>query len=112
ERELILEEYPYWTTIDVTSDTYEHLEDDITNIAFWNMAVASADLSDDVVYEIVKATFENHDQLLSVDPAAQDTLAENISHSTVPLHPGAYRYYEEEGIDVPQDLIPEESNQS
>lgn len=107
----LLEEYPYWSTLDIPSDTYKDLEDDITIIAFWNVAVASTDLSDDLVYELVKQTFANHEELLNVDPSAKDTLAENIIHSSVPLHPGAYKYYEEQGIDIPDELVPPENSE-
>ncbi|MFZ4453738.1 TAXI family TRAP transporter solute-binding subunit [Salibacterium aidingense] len=108
EIDALLEEYPFWSTLDIASDTYKDLEEDITHIAFWNFAVASKDLSDDLVYELVKSTFENQEELINVDPSAKDTLAENIVHSSMPLHPGAYKYYQEEGIDIPEDLIPPE----
>ncbi|GAA0343505.1 C4-dicarboxylate ABC transporter substrate-binding protein [Oceanobacillus oncorhynchi subsp. incaldanensis] len=108
EMETVLSENPYWDSIVIPEDTYQHLEEDISVVAFWNLAVASEDLSEDLVYDLVKTTFEKHEELLAVDPTAKDTIAENITYSTVPLHPGAIKYYEEQGIDIPDDLIPPE----
>lgn len=109
EMEKVLAEYPYWDSLDIPKETYKHQEEDTSVVAFWNVGIASSDLSEDLVYELVKTTFEEHEDLLSVDPTAKDTIADNITYSTVPLHPGALKYYEEEGIEIPDELIPPES---
>lgn len=109
EMDQLLEEYPYWDELEIPEGTYEHQEEDIKVVAFWNVAVAAADLPDDLVYEIVKMTFEKHDELLGVDPTAKDTTIENIVHSTIPIHTGALKFYEEQGIDIPDELIPPEA---
>ncbi|WP_156854467.1 TAXI family TRAP transporter solute-binding subunit [Oceanobacillus sp. AG] len=110
EIDKMLEDYPYWTTYEVPSDMYKDLDEDITQIAFWNVAIASLELSEELVYELVKQTFENHQQLLNVDPTSKDTLAENVIHNGMPLHPGAYKYYKEIGIEIPDELVPPEKN--
>jgi len=104
-----LSEYAYWDSLDIPKETYKHQDEDISVVAFWNLGIASSDLSEDLVYELVKTTFEKHEDLLSVDPTAKDTIADNITYSTVPLHPGALKYYKEEGIEIPDELIPPES---
>lgn len=104
----LLSDFPYWDEIDVPAGTYKHQDEDMKLVAFWNVAVASADLPDDLVYEIVKTTFEKHDELVAVDPTAEDTIIENITYTTIPLHPGAVKYYEENGIDIPDELLPPE----
>ncbi|MEN1969828.1 TAXI family TRAP transporter solute-binding subunit [Lentibacillus sp. N15] len=107
--EKALDKYPYWDEITVPKGTYKHQEEDLNIIAFWNVAIASKDLSEDLVYNLTKATFEQQEDLLTVDPTAKDTVAENILHTTIPLHPGALKYYEEQGIDIPDELIPPEA---
>ena len=106
---VLLEKYPYWNEMVVPKGTYKHQDEDIKLVAFWNLAVASSDLSEELVYELVKATFEKNEELQSVDPTAKDTIAENIKYTTVPLHPGALKYYREQGIDIPDELVPPES---
>jgi len=109
EMDKVLSEYPYWDSLDIPKETYKHQDEDISVVAFWNVGIASSDLSEDLVYDMVKTTFEEHEDLLAVDPTAKDTIAENITYSTIPLHPGALKYYEEEGIEIPDELVPPES---
>jgi hypothetical protein len=60
------------------------------------------DPPDDLVYKIVKAEFEHHQDLADAHPAAKETIPANVDRDTfLPLHPGAVRYYREIGIDVP-----------
>ncbi len=62
--------------------------------------VTSADVPDDVVYEITKAVFENFDQFKSLHPAFADLKQEEMVGDGIsaPLHPGAERYYREAGL--------------
>jgi TRAP transporter TAXI family solute receptor len=84
------------------ADTYRSLTHDYHSIGLYNFAVAHKDLPDDLVYQIVKATFENRAELMRAHPAAKETLAANIIRNTaLPVHPGAARYYREIGISVP-----------
>ena len=60
--------------------------------------VSSAEIADDLVYDVVRTAFENldvlrnaHSALSGLDPAA---MLEGLS---APLHPGAARYYQEQG---------------
>ena len=67
----------------------------------------SAEMSEDLVYEITKAIFENVEDLRAVHPAAnQTTIDFTLSATPIPLHPGAIRYYEEAGATVPDALRP------
>lgn len=106
--EKILDEYPYWSRGVIPAGTYKNQEEDIPVIAFWNFAVASKDLPEDLVYQLVKTTFEKQADLIAVDPTAEATVPENYIYSTVPFHPGAVRYYEELGFEIPEHLLPPE----
>lgn len=105
----ILEKFPYWSQGVIENGTYKHQTEDTPVIAFWNFAVADKDLPEDLVYNLVKATFESQDALIAVDPTAKSTIAENVIHSSIPLHPGALKYYKEKGITIPDKLIPAEA---
>lgn len=102
----ITEAFPYYSAGMIPKGTYKHQEGDVPTVTFWNVAIADRDLPDDVVYSLVKATFENKEALTRVDPNAAQMFAENIKYSTVPLHPGALRYYREKGIKIPERLLP------
>src|SRR5699024_2144267 len=68
EIDKILGEQPYWDSIDVPEGTYKHQDDDLQLVSFWNLAIATKDLSEDLAYELTKQTFENQEQLINVDP--------------------------------------------
>ena len=61
--------------------------------------VTSADVSEDAVYVVVKAVFDNFDKFKKLHPAFGNLKeSEMISDSlSAPLHPGAAKYYKERG---------------
>ncbi|WP_424988728.1 TAXI family TRAP transporter solute-binding subunit [Microbulbifer sp. S227A] len=67
-------------------------------------------LSEEDGYNITKAIFENHDDLVAAAAWMQVITPENaLSQMNAPLHVGAYKYYKEVGIEIPEDLIPPEA---
>jgi len=106
--ESFIEEYPYFGTDVVPAGTYDAVTEDQPTLTLWNFLITHKDLSDDVVYEMVKAAFEHHDTLMETHRASEHVALENIDEITIPLHPGAIRYYEEQGVEIPGRLIPED----
>ncbi|MCX7891683.1 MAG: TAXI family TRAP transporter solute-binding subunit [Burkholderiales bacterium] len=68
----------------------------------WNILVASEKMSDQTAYNIVKTLFEKKPELIAVHKEAQniDFKYQNNSASPVPYHPGAIRYFKEQGIEL------------
>jgi TRAP transporter TAXI family solute receptor len=86
----------------VPAHTYPSQERDYPTIGLYNFAVAHKDLPNDLVYKIVKAVFDNREELVKAQPSAKETVPANISRDAVlPVHPGAERYYREIGIPIP-----------
>jgi len=91
----------------ILSKTYRSLESDYETLGIYNFAIGRADLPDDLVYQLVKALFENAQALAAEVPAASQTIPRNVDKDTfLPLHPGAIRYYREIGIAIQPELIP------
>jgi len=64
---------------------------------------ARADLDDDLVYRITKAFWEQREKAVKDNPWMKDiTLEYAVADGGLKLHPGALRYYEEIGVDVPE----------
>jgi TRAP-type uncharacterized transport system substrate-binding protein len=62
-------------------------------------------MSASFVYEVMETVLGNHDRMVEIHRAAQATLPENYEfNSFLPFHEGAVRWYEENGIDIPDDL--------
>ena len=60
--------------------------------------VSSAEIADDLVYDVVRTVFENLDVLRSAHPALNGLDATAMLEGlSAPLHPGAARYYGEQG---------------
>lgn len=94
----LLEKYPYYRKAVIPAGMYNN-EKDIDTFGVGATFVTSRDVADDIVYEVVKAVFEDFETFKSRHPAlAQLSVDEMIRDSlTAPLHPGAKRYYVERG---------------
>ena len=78
----------------VPAGTYPSLLRHYQTLGLYNFAVAHADLPNDLVYSVVKAVFENHEEMMEAHAAAAATVPANMDRNTfLPLHPGAIRYY-------------------
>lgn len=94
--ESLNEAYPYLTGVTVPAGTYNGLDNEVQTVALQAILVAESSLSEEVVYNITKAIFENRDTLIAAHDRARDiTLDGAESGMTVKLHPGAQKYYDE-----------------
>ena len=97
-----------WFRYVIPAGTYPGQEADINTIAQPNFLATHADIPEEHVYQITKTIYENLPFLQAIHPATNAmSLEVAISGLPVPLHPGAARYYEEQGIEIPERLIAE-----
>lgn len=96
-----------WTAFEIPADTYPGQTKAAQTIAQPNFLAVNADVSDDDVYALTKALYENLTFLGGIHAATRDMSLESaITGLPVALHPGALRYYEEAGVPVPDRLKP------
>lgn len=90
---------PYYAWATIPKGTYSTTSKDVTTFGVKATFVTSADVPDDVVYEVVRAVFENIDDFRKLHPAfAHLDPAKMIKDGlSAPLHPGAVKYYKEKG---------------
>lgn len=89
---------PYVKTT-VPANTYTGQSADVQTAAVINYLVTRADLSDDLVYQLAKATFDGLPDLVAAHSAAREIkLDAALLGMPVPLHPGAARYFKERGL--------------
>lgn len=79
----------------------------------WSFGLAmhsSPDLDEETAYQVVKAVMENPGpQVSALANLADVDIAElTLNSGTVPFHPGAARYFEEQGYTIPEHLMPVE----
>ncbi|MCT7376106.1 TAXI family TRAP transporter solute-binding subunit [Chelativorans salis] len=83
----------------IPAGTYEGQDEDVPTLAITNILVTHSDVSDDMAYEMTKQLFENLDEMTAAHAAAKAISAEKGPQGVpVPLHPGAERYYKEQGL--------------
>lgn len=102
----INDNYPVWTPFTIKAGTYPGQTKDINTIAQPNLLVVTKDTPEETVYLLTKTIYENLPFLNSVHKATKAmSLDKAISGLPMPLHPGAARFYKEQGIKIPATLI-------
>jgi uncharacterized protein len=100
--EAIRKVMPEFSPSEIAAGTYRSLDKAYVTVGVYNFAIGRADLPNDLVYQLVKAVFDNHPRLLKATSKARETLPQNADKDTfLPFHPGAVRYYREIGINIP-----------
>jgi TRAP transporter TAXI family solute receptor len=107
QTEKILAANDTYAAVELGGGVYRGVDQAVPTIGVWNVMICQASLGDALVYDLVKALYEHNDYLLKIHPSAAYTTPENaVKYSPIPLHPGTIKYLKEQGIDVPQDLMP------
>lgn len=94
----------------VPANTYPWQKEAYNTVGRASTLSVSAKLSDDLVYKITKAIFTSGDEMARVHPQCRDynlnTLRASLEAGVVktPLHPGARKFYVEQGIVFPSSV--------
>ncbi len=97
--------YPLWTRFDIPAGTYPNQPTEIHTIAQPNFLAVRADVDEEAVYLITRTIFENLSFLTGIHAATSYiTLDSAVGGLPLPLHPGALRYYDEVGVELPARL--------
>ncbi|WP_355660477.1 TAXI family TRAP transporter solute-binding subunit [Halomonas salifodinae] len=99
EIEALVEEYPYYTRALIPGGMYRGNDEDVETFGVAATFVTHEGVDEEVVYETVKAVFENFDRFKRLHPAFENLDEESMISDglTAPLHDGAARYYRERG---------------
>ncbi|MEP7281105.1 MAG: TAXI family TRAP transporter solute-binding subunit, partial [Rubrivivax sp.] len=90
---------PYYAKVDIPGGLYANNPNATPTYGVLATFVSSAKVPDNVVYEMVKAVFENFDDFKKLHPAFAhlDPKLMIKDGLSAPLHPGAVKYYKEKG---------------
>lgn len=100
----LIDSSPFYSRVLIPSGTYPRANNDgdIDTIGVYATLLTSAQVSEDVVYAITKAVFENVESSTDLRSEFGALLSDQFSKSlTAPMHPGAAKYYREVGISAP-----------
>lgn len=98
--------WPSLTTYTIPAGTYKNQSSPIVTTAEFLLMVVHKDLPEDLVYELVKATFEGLPVLARGYAPFGQVEPSQVATLPVPLHKGAYRYFTEIGVQVAQEARP------
>jgi len=89
----------YYAKSTIPAGMYKGIDQATQTYGVLGTFVTSAKQSDDMVYTLVKAVFENFDDFKKLHPALGVLKTEGMIKDglSAPLHPGAVKYYKEKG---------------
>lgn len=105
------QKYPFYTETIIPAGSYTGQDEDVAMYGNPVYMVVHKDISDQVVYDMLTVIYSEDGQkrLLQTNQAAEDMTLENaminFEEIGVPVHPGAVKFFEEKGMEVPAELI-------
>ncbi len=97
----LMKDTPFYTTYKIPAATYDGQKEDVTTVTVKATLIVSANASEDDVYNLTKAIFDNIDAITGAHAKGAELSIENAtSGMTVPFHAGAAKYFSEKGVTV------------
>ena len=95
------ENYDFYTETVIPAGTYTGVDEDATTVSVRATLIASSEVSEEAVYELLAAMFDNQEDLIAGHAKFENlSLEDAVKGMSVPFHPGAVKYYAEQGIEV------------
>jgi TRAP transporter TAXI family solute receptor len=96
----LVENFPFFQHATIPGETYRNVADAFSGLNVGSMQfITSAAQSDETVYQVTKAIYENREKVVEKHPAGRAIQPRNIVRNIgTEFHPGAIRYYQEIGI--------------
>lgn len=92
------------TRLVIPAGTYPGVDRDIVTTSLPVVAYTTTDMDEETAYLVTRAFWEKKAEMADSAPWWAAVSPEGLANVTGKLHPGAVRYYEEAGIDVPEGL--------
>jgi len=105
---------PGYRIVELPADTYGDNQANTEPARSIGVTIGMAtnkEMPEEAIYAITKAFWENLEQKQEAIPQMRNLSLDTVFQDmNTTLHPGAIRYYEEIGLDIPDNLIPAESD--
>lgn len=91
--------YPgFWKTT-IKAGSYKNITKDVQTLATATVLIANKSVPNELMYKMTAAFWKNHGEFLKVHKSWNNVkLADALKAATVPVHPGAMKYYKEKGV--------------
>ncbi len=96
----LIEDNSFYRSATIPGGMYRGNDEDVTTFGVGATFVSSANVSEDVVYTLVKSVFDNIDDFRGLHPAFANLEPADMASAglSAPLHDGAAKYYTEAGL--------------
>lgn len=92
----LIAKYPYYTYQEIHPEEYKGQPETLPVVAVKAMLVVNENMAEDEVYNITKALFEDLESIGEAHARGKDLTLETAEEGmSIPLHPGAQKYFEE-----------------
>lgn len=100
ELSAILEERPYYYQEIIPAGTYKDQTKDVATFGTKCLLCVNEDMDEELVYQITSVLYEGRERLGEAHPAMQFMAEDGFMYQKLPikLHPGALRFYQEQGL--------------
>ena len=97
----LMNDTPFYTTYEIPANTYKGQTEAVTTVTVKATLIVSASASEDDVYKLTAAIFDNIDAIKAEHAKGAELSLENATEGmTAPFHKGAAKYFAEKGITV------------
>ncbi|MGV8982337.1 TAXI family TRAP transporter solute-binding subunit [Clostridium sp.] len=97
--EKLMADYKFFTKFTIPANTYNGQTKDVQTLTVRAMLVVNADLDEDLAYKMVKTIYDNQARIIAAHNVGKSITKETaLDGMSVTLHPGAAKYFKEQGI--------------
>lgn len=95
----LTKKYPFLSPMVIPANTYKNQTEEVKTVAVSAVLIASSELSEDVVYKLTKALFDNQSELASAHAKGKELNLKTATKGvSIPFHKGAVKYFKEKGL--------------
>jgi TRAP transporter TAXI family solute receptor len=106
--------YPFYTELDIPGGTYPGMDKDTTAVTLKAMLVTSSKVSEDTVYQFMETVFSKkkkafYNDIQNPNLKKYFTLDSALEGMSIPLHPGAVKFFKQHNISIKDSQMPPSS---
>jgi TRAP transporter TAXI family solute receptor len=94
----IKKEIPFASRMEIPQGAYPGIDEPVKSCSIWALMLARNDIPEDMVYKLTEALFANAEELAKVNAQAKWIELKYNKDFSIPVHPGAAKYFETKGI--------------